>query len=163
MSNHGPEFVLFGTTYRNLTEAFHAWNEFRRKSTLEDGTIPADVEAHLAEGDEIIKAFERWERVKSAPEGQEQKTYTQVKGYDGLYEVSHTYDSKGVKVQVGDLVTYKKGKTYHRITDIRYWMGRESLTLERKVSNPKYSGQKHHFVGSEEIHAVVFDGRVARG
>ncbi|UDL16648.1 hypothetical protein SEA_ATUIN_255 [Arthrobacter phage Atuin] len=162
MSNHGPEFVLYGVTYPNLTAAFHAWNEYERESKDEDGNIPPEVEAHIKEGFDIIWAFEKWGRNAPAPEGQDQKTYTKIKGYDALYDVSHTYDSKGVKVQVGDLVTYKKGHTQHRITDISYWMGRESISIQRQT-NSKHGGVKHSFCGSEEIHAVVFDGRVARG
>lgn len=154
MSNQGPEVVINGVTYKNLNEAVYAGVHLKHQSKREDGTIPAEVQDKLDELDAAVHAEDERLRNLPAPDGQEKKTYTQVKGYDELYDVSHTYDSKGVKVRVGDVVTYKTGHTYYRITDIRWWMGRESISIERQSSRKGYTGQRHSFVGSDQIHAL---------
>lgn len=154
MSNQGPEVTINGVTYKNLNEAVYALVHFKYRNKLEDGTFTDEIQAEIDKTNAELHAADEAARNAPAPEGQEQKTYTPVRGYDELYDVSHTYDSKGVKVRVGDVVTYKTGHTYHRITDIRWWMGRESISIERQTSRKGYTGQRHSFVGSDQIHAV---------
>lgn len=99
-----------------------------------------------------IAALQAAAQVADLPlaEGREKKTYREDPKWR-FFHVSHTYDAKGNKVQVGDTVTYLKGATYWRITSIIL-----NNDATERIRIERATGYFKSMVQGSEIDKVVF-------